>query len=299
MLLTHPRSLAEPEVAAAARSLAGDGAVRLFAVSVDSGGQVELAELRRGLPVVLGRSRINLAGDEAAGNPRPRQPEPAHHVPWKGDVDPIGFPFHCGVIDRLSNAVEAVSNAVESRSFDFDEIGERILVAGEHATLFTCRLDGEGAETLPPPLIDGEVVNLFQTVIGVGGGFVVVGYRQECPVLAHYDFTKRSCTIHRVHDLEPLASWVYYRDLHTLAAPASPAGRPPVAIDLAVAGPQASTTSRAARAAKRVAAGASALSGLREATVDFLQRALARFDLQRAPTRFGIRYPALPGWFGK
>ena len=67
VLLTHPRNLGEPAVRDAARSLAEEGgSTRLFAISVDASGQLELAELRRGLPVALGRSRINLDLEIAA-----------------------------------------------------------------------------------------------------------------------------------------------------------------------------------------------------------------------------------------
>jgi len=253
VLLTHPRSLDEPEVAAAARSLTADDSVRLFAVSVDSGGQVELAELRHGLPVVLGRSRINLAGDQVDGTPAHDPPQLAAYVPWKGDVETIGFPFQCGVFDPLDTRVERLWRVDESRPFDFDETGERIIVAGQPATLYTCRIDGKGAENLPMPLVDGEMT-LVRTVIGVGGGFVLVGDHQARQFLAHYDFSTRSCRVHRVHDVGPLLSWVYYRDLHAVAARRLKAGEPPAAIDLGSTGAQAATTSRATRAAERTRA---------------------------------------------
>ncbi len=64
ILLTHPRNLTGTEVAMAARALAEEGGARLFAISVDARGQLELAELRRGLPVVLARSRIELVPPE-------------------------------------------------------------------------------------------------------------------------------------------------------------------------------------------------------------------------------------------
>jgi len=256
VLLTHPRSLGEPEVAAAARSLTAGDTVRLFAVSVDSGGQVELAELRQGLPIVLGRSRINLAGDGSDAAPAPQPAQRPAYLPWKGDVEPIGFPFQCGVFDPLDGHLARIWRVDESRSFDFDETGERIMVVEQPATLFTCRIDGTGAENLPLPLVDG-VMTLVRTVIGVGGGFVLVGHDHDHRFLAHYDFATRSCRMHRVHDVDPLLSWVYYRDLHTVAARPSKAGQPPVAIDLGSTGAQAATTSRATRAAERAALGAS------------------------------------------
>ena len=72
---------------------------------VDSQGQLELAELRRGLPIVLARSRVELE-PAAAVRPRvlpsdrARGPLPA----WKGEFEPIGFPFGCGRLDFLERS---------------------------------------------------------------------------------------------------------------------------------------------------------------------------------------------------
>ena len=61
VLLTHPRNVGEPAVRDAARSLVLEGGdTRLFAVAVDATGKLELTEVRRGLPVAVGQSRVNL-----------------------------------------------------------------------------------------------------------------------------------------------------------------------------------------------------------------------------------------------
>ena len=65
VLLTHPRSLAEPEVAAAARRVAPG--TRLFAVAVDGDGRVELSEVRQGAPVTIGRCRVEVREPVPAG----------------------------------------------------------------------------------------------------------------------------------------------------------------------------------------------------------------------------------------
>src|SRR5262249_11813381 len=48
VLLTHPRTLLDPDVAAAARRVADR--TRLFALTVDDQGQVQLSEVRHGTP---------------------------------------------------------------------------------------------------------------------------------------------------------------------------------------------------------------------------------------------------------
>ena len=86
LLLTHPRSLVAPDVAASARALAVG--TRLFAVAVDAGGEVVLSELRHGAPVAIGRCRVEVGAGPAPGavNPPAGAGEPR---PWRGDVEPI------------------------------------------------------------------------------------------------------------------------------------------------------------------------------------------------------------------
>src|SRR5205085_4322203 len=89
VLLTHPRSLAEPDVAAAARRVRPG--TRLFALAVDGQGDAQLSELRRGAPVPLTRFRVDLER-RPAPKPEPRPVEWAR-PPWRGDVERVGFPF--------------------------------------------------------------------------------------------------------------------------------------------------------------------------------------------------------------
>ena len=203
----------------------------MFAISVDASGQLELAELRRGLPVALGRSRINLDLEIAAALTPSSSPHLAQRTAWQGDVESIPFPFKCGTLDRID-----APRSDDRSHFDFDEAGERILVIGRYGLLFTWRIDGTDLEILPRPLLNGEVSRNPTTVIGVAGGFVVVSRRQGRLVLAHYDFPTRTCRVHIHVDGETAESWVYYRDLNcvvgrsatrTGAGPAVDLGWPP------------------------------------------------------------------------
>jgi hypothetical protein len=253
VVLTHPRSLIEPEVAAAARAGCGDdgGETRLFAVLIDSKCGLELAELRRGLPIVLARSRIDLEPAPAVLPESSAAPWPGRLPAWKGQFEPIGFPFSCGRLDVL----ERSKGSSLAQSFDFDESGERIMAAGFDRLLFTCRLDGSGAEHLPLPLDDGKPIILERNVIGVAGGFVVSGYRLGRRVLAHYDFPSRTCIVHGMGAVAPANVWTYFRDLHAIVAQTRGEDGPSVAVDLAATGKEATTTGRAQRAAERARAG--------------------------------------------
>src|SRR5262249_12121087 len=56
VLLTHPRNVREPDVAAAACRL--QRPARLFALAVDEHGAAEFNEIKRGVPHVLSRFRV-------------------------------------------------------------------------------------------------------------------------------------------------------------------------------------------------------------------------------------------------
>jgi hypothetical protein len=255
VLLTHPRSLGQPEVAAAARSCSGNAGndTRLFSVSVDSGGQLELAELRGGLPVVLSRSRVDLC-DPPAIALAPAAPRLRSPAGWKGDCEPIGFPFACGLLDSLGPA-SFKWQAQGAQAFDFDESGERIMVAGLDRLLFSCRLDGTVTEHLPLPVRAGEPVIIERTVIGVAGGFVVPGYQRGERTLAHYDFPSRTCTLHHVESAVPPVAWRYFRDLHVVVSQPAREGGPFLAIDLSSTGASAARTNRSLRAIERARSG--------------------------------------------
>lgn len=176
VLLTHPRNLAESEVQAAARRV--DKKCRLFAVTVDGHGQAELAELRHGVPVPRTRFHIDW---EKTPPPEPESvPEAPPAAAFRGDVEPIGFPFRFGVTGPLG-------------PFAFDGSGEWLLLSGPNGMLHVERTDGTGAEVLPRGFWKGNVLHNIEAVLGVPGGFVVCG-RADVELLAmHYDLTRRRC----------------------------------------------------------------------------------------------------------
>ncbi len=208
VLLTHPRNLAEPEVSAAARRVAPG--TRLFAVAVDESGGVELSEVRRGMRLLLSRCRVAIPEGAAVARESASVAEGA----WRGDVEPIGFPFRLGAI-----------HPIEDGAYDFDESGDWLLAAcGKLGFFHAWRVDGSAMEMLPRPIIDGRPLCPVEAVLGVAGGFVVAGRRGDDLVAAHYDFAGRICTAHVIgpppapgtaqsrHDL----LWLYDRARHAL-----------------------------------------------------------------------------------
>jgi hypothetical protein len=204
VLLTHPRSLAEPEVVAAARQVVRG--TRLFAVAVDGEGRVELSELRQGTPVTLGRCRAEVREPSPAATTGPVTPAAP---PWRGDVEPIGFPFRIGPIGRI-----------DDRLFTFDDSGEWVLAAGQLGVLNAWRSDGSDAEMFPRAIVEREPLTWVEAVLGVAGGFVVAGRTEHNLVLAHYDLPARRVTAHLIDPpfWGPKREWTYLQSHHTVVA---------------------------------------------------------------------------------
>ncbi|HEX8204397.1 MAG TPA: hypothetical protein VF590_28215, partial [Isosphaeraceae bacterium] len=215
VLLTHPRSLAEPEVAAAAR--AARPPARLFAVAVDGGGEVHLAELRGGAAVGLGRCRVAIPGPGSAPAPAPPAASGAARA-WSGDVEPVGFPFCLGRFARFDYPL-----------LDFDAAGDWLLAAGPRGLLYAWRTDGSREEMLPRALVRGRVLEAVEAVLGVAGGFVVAGRIDADLVAAHYDLPGRTCTAHALGPArKTVREWSYHRDLHAVTARSLPNARGPM-----------------------------------------------------------------------
>ncbi len=204
VVLSHPRSVAEADFAAAARR--GAAGTRVFSVAIDEPGQVQFREWRRGVPVKLGDFRVDF--NPPSGRPsgsRPAGPDPRG---WRGDVEPVPFPFRFGVIHRIDRPL-----------FDFDHAGRWLLLATHRGMLHAWKLDGTRAEVLPRAVVNGEVLEQVDAVLGVADGFVVGGRVGKALVAMHYDFGSRTA---RAHALGPSFdgqwAWSYARGQHTVVA---------------------------------------------------------------------------------
>jgi hypothetical protein len=201
VLLTHPRNLAEADVRTAARRLRGQ--VRLFAVAVHESGDVQFSEMRRGAP--LCRSRFHVDLERTA--PPPRQTAADPQTAWRGDIEPVPYPFRFGLADQ------------KAMRFAFDAASEWLLVACHGGILHATRTDGSHSEILPRGLVQGKIVSDVMQVIGVAGGFVIMTVQSKQIFLMHYDFAVRTCTAHRfalVSSATPLRAF-YLRKLHTVS----------------------------------------------------------------------------------
>lgn len=203
VLLTHPRSLREPEVIAAARGAAAG--TRVFGVSVDGEGEVALAELRGGIPVGLARCRVDIRSPVAV-EPSQR-PVTRGEGAWHGDVEPVPYPFRLGALQRFRDDM-----------FVFDDTGEWLLLAAAPGLLHVWKLDGSHAEVLPRAWVDGAPLHRVEVLLGVAGGFVVAGTNGKELVLAHYELARRTLTAHRLGIMHGPAEriWWYDRRHHSV-----------------------------------------------------------------------------------
>jgi hypothetical protein len=202
VLLTHPRSLAEPDVAAAARTLRPGQ--RLFALAVADDGNVQWAEMRHGLAVSL--SRFHMEPERAP--PAPAPPPAGPGSAWRGDLEPVPYPFQLGV----------GAGTDLSLCFAFDHAGEWLLLATNKGMLYLTRTDGTHSEVLPRGRVDGQAVQHIGEILGVAGGFVVIT-PHPAPTALHYDLARRTCRAHRFPASAAAGKpgrWCYYRWAHTL-----------------------------------------------------------------------------------
>ena len=216
VLLTHPRNLLEEDVRAAAMRAAGE--TRLMALSLDGGGQAALSELRHGAPIVVRQFRVDF-------NPSPVMPAPKAvgqpPAQWYGDVEPIGFPFRFG-----SN------HPIGANLFDFDFEGRWLLTASRDGVLHIWATDGSGHYSLlPRAYVDGQPLVQVQSVLGVTGGFVVAGRRDDSLVVVHYDLASATCTARIPCVASERCDWSYSPRHHVVICQ-SPTGRSAFAFDL-------------------------------------------------------------------
>src|SRR5262249_36315720 len=154
-------------------------------------------EIRHGIPIAQRHCRVALDGEREPGNTS--RSVAAGPPSWRGDVESPGFPFALGALSAIRDGL-----------FDFDDGGERILVAGQNGLLHSWRIDGAGSEMLPRALFEGRPLTAVEAVVGVAGGFVVAGRKDSKAVAAHYDFRSRVCTAHDLMDAAQRGrEWTY------------------------------------------------------------------------------------------
>jgi hypothetical protein len=179
VLLTHPLSLEEPDVTAAARRLRPGH--RLFALAVDEERQAAFHEVRRGAPIEISRFRLSPPPPEPPPEPAAATVAPADlRRAWTGPVERVGFPFQLGLAGggplRLA----------------FDHAGDWLLAARRHGMLCLMRTDGSHIENLPRGLYEGRAASVVHQVLGVAGGFLLCATAGDRHVLLHYDLGRRS-----------------------------------------------------------------------------------------------------------
>lgn len=243
ILLTHPRSLREPEVLQIAEDRSPND--RLFAVTVDESGRAQLVQWGPGGAVTVRAFKIDLEAAEAArpeGDapaPQPR-PQPAlATTPWSGDVEPVPFPFRPGVVS-------------EPVHFGFQADIGWLAAAGKDGVVHSLAFDGTPPEVLPRAFRNGAVLRQVDAVLGVTGGFVVCGrmvvgsaptvaaqapravtisvnntltFASTAPpapvaeqfVAAHYDRATRHVTLHILGPAKGDPWWSAHPELHCVA----------------------------------------------------------------------------------
>jgi hypothetical protein len=192
--------------------------VRLFAVALDEHGRAGLHELKRGAPVAVRQFRVDFA---AAAPPPTKAAAPPAGV-WRGDVEPIGFPFRLGL-----------GGPVDGGLLEFDHAGRWLLTVSDGGLLHAWRTAGGDVDVLPRGMYDGQLLAKPLAVAGVAGGFVVAGRLKDRLVAFHYDLGRRVCKAHLIHGRASAGfdgQLIYSPEHHSLIVPGGSAGW---ALDLA------------------------------------------------------------------
>lgn len=201
VILTHPRSL-KGDVELASRRAGPD--TRVFAVTVDGEGNVEVNELRHGAPVKLSAFKVDLA-QGAASRARLIAPLGGDYLPWTGSIESIGFPFRFA-------APHGPEQSEFGSSLAFDQDGEWLFTASRGGLIHAYKLDGTQVEILPRAFMQGLV--RFESIIGVAGGVALCGRNdRDWLICAHYDLKRRQVNAQFLHeDPKQLGPRVYTYD---------------------------------------------------------------------------------------
>ncbi len=182
VVLSHPRSVAEPDFAAAARRVVGRHAGLLGRDRRAGPGPVPRVAAGRAGQARRLPGRLHSVFVLSAEGSRSTGPDPRG---WRGDVEPVPFPFRFGVIHRIERPL-----------FDFDHASRWLLLCTHRGLLHAWKLDGSRAEVLPRAVVEGEVLEQVDAVLGVADGFVVGGRVGKSLVAMHYDFGSRTARAH-------------------------------------------------------------------------------------------------------
>jgi hypothetical protein len=193
VILTHPRSL-KGDVELASRRAGPD--TRVFAVTVDGEGNVEVNELRHGAPVKLSAFKVDLAKG-AASRARLQAPLEGDYVPWTGSIEPLGFPFRFA-------APHGPEQNEYGFSLAFDADGEWLFTASRGGLIHAYKLDGTQAEILPRGCWRHAPLERIESLVGVAGGVCACGTIGESPVIVQYDLSTWVVTIHRLRESAPV-----------------------------------------------------------------------------------------------
>ena len=211
ILLTHPRSLHEPALIAAAESKrSGD---RLIAATVDEEGLRGAQPLEAwhcSSPSVQGRSGpcgecgSRCAETYACGGRGSRG----------GPGTSSQYPSRFGPV-----------LVAEPQELAFDAEGEWLVVTARDGVLMGMTFDGGALEVLPRAFKDGTVLKQVSAVLGVTGGVVVCGImpykmtgsmKMDIHVAAHYDRTAQRVTLHILCPTQGTATWSVNPPLHCI-----------------------------------------------------------------------------------
>jgi hypothetical protein len=178
VLLTHPRSLLDDDVRAAARRMPAN--VRLFALATD-GDECELSELRHGQSISIRKFSLS--------KPRKAEPTPqveaAPDAPWTGPVEPIPFPFRFGLVGSVTHMA-------------MDTQGRYLFTACNNGLLHAWNLTDDRYELLPRPMGGRDLSKTTVAMAGTHGGCAVLHHHGSQAYLTYYDMHVRRVTVRPV-----------------------------------------------------------------------------------------------------
>jgi hypothetical protein len=176
VVLTHPRAMQEPSMRFELNRAPKNA--RVFALTLNDLGEGAFGEWSHGLSRSPKTFRVTL---QLPQSEKPTIPQGA----WKGPVEPIPFPFRFG----LHGAIQHI--ALES-------LGQYVAVWTASGMLFAWNIQTGMGGPLPKPCHATKIVHAIQ-LVGVRGGFLLLGHDQHQVSLAHYDLNSR---VMKLYDLE-------------------------------------------------------------------------------------------------